>query len=224
MRANKELENRVEEITKLYQKCKRENEKLKKKYEETKNELSNYKLKINGLNNNFEKFKFNCEKHNNKSFNYYCSDCKANLCENCIEEHNLHEIIPFFLIGINNNELNQLDILFEEIHKNLELINNTINDIKDLFFNKIIPIKANYNNIFENDIKNNYKLYFIDYLRTINEKIKIKKYIPTIDLNEKYIICTYNIKQIEKPSQILNNYDEVKNNIQRLMVKEMKKK
>ncbi len=91
------------------------------------------KSKLKGININFEKFKFNYEKHNNNSFNYYCSDCKSNLCESTIEEHNLYEIIPFFLIGINNNELNQFNNLIEEIHQNLELINNIINDINDLF-------------------------------------------------------------------------------------------
>ena len=89
-RTNRELENRVEEITKIYQKSKRENEKIKIKYEEIENELKNLKSKLKGININFEKFKFNYEKHNNNSFNYYCSDCKSDLCESCIEEHNLH--------------------------------------------------------------------------------------------------------------------------------------
>ena len=43
---------------------------------------------------NIELFKFNCDKHS-KIVNNYCKECKKNICDNCLNEHSTHKIIPF---------------------------------------------------------------------------------------------------------------------------------
>ena len=42
--------------------------------------------------------------------NYYCKECKKNICKNCIEEHSTHNIIPFNKIGLNDNEIKRMKI------------------------------------------------------------------------------------------------------------------
>ena len=144
---------------------------------------------------------FECNKHF-KQFNYYCKSCKLNICDDCLEGHNNHEIISFSYIGLNNNEIETYENLFKEIDENINSFNKIKNDILSLF-NKMKLINEN-TSIYENDDNNNYKKYYIDYLKFINNKIKIEK-IKIIDYN--YIIGEYENKNEE--IRILNSHDEV---------------
>ena len=210
----KELEKRVQEITIKYKNCKREKEDLEMKYKSIQNQFDN--LSKQKGNYNFPKFNFYCEKHK-KSFFYYCSKCKNNLCDECLTNHIYHEIISFSSININEKELNQYKHLIEEIEKNILKVNKILNNIKHLF-DIIISIKNN-EDIFKNDTKNNYIKYYIDYINTINEKIKIEeKNINLIQFNKNQIICNFIITkdQLDNPIQILNCYEEVKKNFQEI--------
>jgi hypothetical protein len=75
------------------------------------------------------------------------------------------------------------------------------------FINEIKLCKDNCD-IYEKDIKNNFKEYYIKCLNIINEKCKIEEDINIINL--KYIICEYDIKkeELNKPIQILNCLNE----------------
>ena len=172
-------------------------------------------------------FKFNCEAHS-KIINIYCKECKKNICDNCIKEHSTHNIIPFNKIGLNDNEIKRMENIFKDIDNKLNKFNKMKKDIEDLLI-KIKTIKEN-KLIYENDIDNNYKEYYIKYLENIN-KILDNNEIKIIDLtlpkNQTFkneIICIYDIKKGKKdkddylnnPIRILNCYEEAKKDYSRL--------
>ena len=158
---------------------------------------------------NIQLFKFNCDKHS-KIINNYCKECKKNICDNCLNEHSTHNIIPFNKIGLNDNEIKRMENIFKDIDNKLNKFNKMKKDIEDLLI-KIKSIKEN-KLIYENDIDNNYKEYYIKYLENIN-KILDNNEIKIIDLtppkNQTFkneIICIYDIKKGKKDKDdYLNN-------------------
>ena len=155
---------------------------------------------------NLPHFNFECKLHN-KELNYYCCNCKLNLCFNCFKEHQNHEIIPFCDIGLNQYEINQMDNLIQLINTN----QNKFNKLKENIIQLLEKIKLNKENceIFENDNNNNYKKYYLDCLNYLNKKFEIDEKIKIIDLKGNYILCNYGIKEEEELTQILNCYEEV---------------
>ena len=122
-------------------------------------------------NNNYPYFNFQCQKHF-KDVNYYCKNCKLNICVNCLDEHKNHQVVSFSEIGLNNEEINIIDNLLNEIEKKLNIFNQIKNDI-ELFLDEMKLIKENIK-IYENDNKNNFKKYYIDWLRYMEKKQKQK--------------------------------------------------
>ena len=120
----------------------------------------------------FPDFDFICKKHLD-NFNYYCKKCKYNICELCKKEHTSHDIISFSHIGFSNLELKEMENLINEFEEN---INTQIKFKKNILNlkNKIKSIKEN-NSLYEEDSKYNYKKFYINCLKLINEEIKIKK-------------------------------------------------
>ena len=155
----------------------------------------------------FPKFNFICKTHL-EQLNYYCINCKINICDSCFNQHILHQIIPFSQIGFNNLELNQIQNLLNNIENNINKLIKMKENIKS-FINKIKLCKTNCD-IYEKNLKNNFKEYYINCLNIINEKSKIEENINIINLKENYIICEYDIKkeELNKPIQILNCLDE----------------
>ena len=165
----------------------------------------NHSFFINKEIENVPFFDFNCKKHFQEN-NYYCKNCKINICDNCLKEHNNHQVISFYDIGLNQNEINIFQKLFKDIENNLNSLNKMKNDIQS-FVNKIKLINKNIS-VYEDNSTNNYKNYYIDYLKFINEKLKINE-IKIIELKKEnnsnnYIICEYEIKE----NRILNSHDE----------------
>ena len=139
----------------------------------------------NQLNNqlNLPIFNYKCKIHS-KDYNTYCVKCKKNICEICLKEHSSHNIIPFYQIGLSQNEIKQFNDIIKEIDNNMKNIENIKNEIIK-FINDIKLINNN-NSIYENDNNNNYKYYTIEYLKVINEKIKIEKInLPKIEDTDK---------------------------------------
>ena len=66
-----------------------------------------------------------------------------------------------------------------------------------------------YNSIYENDMINNYKIYYINQLNYIGEFISNPNLINLFDINPDDIICEYNIKEY-KEIKILSCYEEAK--------------
>ena len=165
---------------------------------------------------NQDTFGFNCIKHS-KIINNYCKQCKKNICEDCLIEHSNHEFIPFNKIGLNENEINRMENIFKEIDNKLNSLNRIKKDIEYLLI-KMKSIKGN-ELIYNDDIDNNYKEYYLKSLENIN-KIFENDEIKLIDLNPNQIICTYDIKKdkydkddyLNQPIRILNCYDEAKKN------------
>ena len=163
-------------------------------------------------NDEINQFNFACSIHS-KIINYYCEKCKKNICDNCVKEHSSHKIISFNKIGLNDNEIKKIDLLYEEINNNLNSLNKKKENIQNLLL-KLKEIKEN-KLIYEKDMKNNFKEYIISQLETINQKLKFNdlRFIDLVTLkNQNEIICTYDIKNnnLKEGIRIINSYEEVK--------------
>ena len=77
-------------------------------------------------------FNFKCQKHL-KDVDSYCQNCKLNICESCLDEHKNHNTIPFNNIGLNDYEIKQIEILFQEIEKRLNKLTQLKNEIQSFF-------------------------------------------------------------------------------------------
>ena len=130
-------------------------------------EYFNHPFFINQI--NLPSFDIICKNHS-KELIAYCSKCKCNICEDCLDDHpgNTHNVIFFTNIGLSENENKEIDELIKEIEINI----NSFNQIKK-FINNIKSIKDN-NSIYNNDDKNNYKQYSIQCLNIIKENMKIE--------------------------------------------------
>ena len=137
-------------------------------------EYFNHPFFINQI--NLPSFDIICKNHS-KELIAYCSKCKCNICEKCLETHpgNTHNVIFFTNIGLSENESEEIDKLIKEIDDikiNSKIINiNSFNQIKK-FINNIKSIKDN-SSIYNNDDKNNYKKYSIQCLNIIKDNIMI---------------------------------------------------
>ena len=134
-------------------------------------------------NKNIPFFNFKCQKHS-KNLNFYCYNCKLNICEYCLKEHNNHKIIPFYNIGLNEEEIKRFEILFIEIEKKINSFNQLKNDIQS-FFNKMKLIKENIS-IYKSDEENNFKKYYINILETINSQLENKLNIINLKENNSW--------------------------------------
>ena len=128
----------------------------------------------NGL--NIPIFNFKCNKHLENLIGY-CTDCKSNVCLKCYQEHFLksHQVILFFEIGFSEDEIKQINDLTYQIDNNIKNF-KTIKEEIDKFINDIKSIKEN-NLVYNNDNKNNFKNYTIEYLKIMNDKLKINEKI-----------------------------------------------
>ena len=132
-------------------------------------EYFNHPFFINQI--NLPSFDIICKNHS-KELIAYCSNCKCNICEDCLKTHpgNDHDVTFFTNIGLSENENKEIDKLIKEIEINI----NSFNQIKK-FINNIKSIKDNSNSsIYNNDDLNNYKKYSIQCLNIIKEKMKIE--------------------------------------------------
>ena len=170
---------------------------------------------------NYPIFDFKCNLHN-QNITYFCKTCKLNICEKCLNQHSSHKFIHFSKIGLNNEEVNKINYLMEDIKNNLNHFKEQLNNIQDLI-NQMKLIKENLD-IYDNNSKYNYKNYYIDILRIMNNQLKNKD-INLIDLKQNnYIICEYDIKNKDinkllyffiEPIRILNCYEEAKEDHQK---------
>ena len=181
----------------------------------------NHPFFINNNNNNnsinLPSFNMICNKHS-KNYYGYCSDCKCNICELC--NHNSHNIIPFYQISFNQNEINQINNLSQLINNKLDQFINIKKNIEEII-NKIKSIKGN-SSIYEKDKNNNYKQYLIDYLEVLTKKIEINEDLININFapikKENNIKCEYDIKKGKDDKdnyliqRIINSYEETKRN------------
>ena len=159
-------------------------------------------------NNENQDFTFLCKMHS-INISSYCNDCKCNICNLCIiQKHNKHQIISFNDIGFNENELNQIKEVIKEIDNSFIKFNENKKKI-DQFLNKVSKIQSN-KNIYDKDIKNNYKQNYINYMKKLNEEIKKRNEINLMDILDNYIFCEYLIEN-ELNERILNSYDETLN-------------
>ena len=120
---------------------------------------------------NLPNFNFTCISHS-KIYNSYCKTCKINICNNC-SGHSSHKVISFSKIGMTNNELKEMEILIKNFDENLRKMKVVKNNIKSFF------IKAKINNsntsVYENDSKNNFIKFYIQWLEIANKKININQ-------------------------------------------------
>ena len=153
-----------------------------------------------------------CEIHKEKIWGH-CKKCKKNICENCIDKHpnNIHEVIPFFNIGFNKKELDEIYPLMQQIKNNITNINLTQKLITGIFEN--LKINKLNSDIFQYDKKNNFKQYFIDCLKEFETESKVD-FLFSLDLNN-FIICEHEIKKedLNKKINILNYPEDYKKDL-----------
>ena len=143
--------------------------------------------------NNYPQFEFNCKIHS-KIIKGYCSSCKNNICEECLNAHSNHNIIPLNKIGMSKEEISKTEKLMREIEINIKNMNKIKEDII-LFLNKIKTKNGN-NIVFNNNDNNNFINYYIEYLNIISDKSKIEGNIKIIDFDE------LKLKQINEKIEI----------------------
>ena len=157
-------------------------------------------------------FQMICKKHL-KHINFYCINCKSNICELCLNEHKSHKFISFLDIGLTEKEKNQFEKLIKEFNINFNTFSKLKNNIVTLI-NKMKLNKEN-SNIYENDSNNNYKQYYIDFFEFVNKKLKSYENLNLIQLNdfENLIYCEHLIQKKDENDelnrQILNCYEKI---------------
>ena len=129
--------------------------------------------------NEFNKFDFKCKIHSEIIENY-CTICKKNFCKKCLDLHLNHKYIPLSQIGITKIEMDKANKLYQDIKFNLEKMEKIKENIKLILNN----IKINENNqiIYQNDVENNFKNYYLRCLETIKKKSNIENNINLIDI------------------------------------------
>ena len=184
---------------------------IPKKVENTnENNILINKIELNQ--NNLSQFEMVCQKHL-KNFNFYCTDCKRNICELCLDNHKSHKIISFLDIGLTENEINQFDKLIKEFDINFETFSKIKNGIVKLI-NKMKLSKEN-TTIYENDLKNNFKQYYIDFFEYVNKELKSYENLNLIKLVEFENLgyCEHLIQKKDENDelnrQILNCYEGI---------------
>ena len=85
-------------------------------------EYFNHPFFINQI--NLPSFDIICKNHS-KELIAYCSNCKCNICEDCLYNHpgNTHNVIFFTDIGLSENENKEIDELIKEIEININSFN-----------------------------------------------------------------------------------------------------
>ena len=131
--------------------------------------------------NNYPQFEFNCKIHS-KIIKGYCSSCKNNICEGCLNAHSNHNIIPLNKIGMSKEEISKSEKFIREIEINIKNMNKIKDDIIS-FLNKIQSKNGN-NVVFQNNDNNNFINYYIEYLNIISDKSKIEGNLKIIDFDQ----------------------------------------
>ena len=182
-----------------------------------------------------------CEVHG-EPYTSYCKQCKKDICMNCDEEHENHEIDFFQKIKCNKEQLKNAII---NIKNNIEQINNSINDFVQKF-NKVKKILEKYNEIIDiiyktsdSKYRNYNKLFNINFVinnsfnkviqNIIDEKDsinKISKILKLSDITKIKKNDSINLKNIDnhqkKNNDIIPNKIKDKNNSQSKENKSMK--
>ena len=109
------------------------------------------------------------------------------------------------MINFNESELKQINSSIKKFEDYIDTFKTGIIN----YFEKMNTLKNDYNSIYENDMINNYKIYYINQLNYIGEFISIPNLINLFDINPDDIICEYNNKEY-KEIKILNCYEEAK--------------
>ena len=126
---------------------------------------------------NFPQFNFLCNFHS-QIIESYCTTCKLNICKSCLDKHISHKIISFSKIGLSDIEKKNFDNIINDIENNYNNFLKIKNDILDLLKN-IKSINSN-SLIYGEDTENNYKEYYINFLNSLKERIKIPNNITLL--------------------------------------------
>ena len=147
----------------------------------------------------YDKKYYFCKMHND-TYISYCKNCKSNLCLFCISEHNKeHEIIEYQSIIPDTNKIEEE---LNELRKNIDLINENINDV----INKLQNLKQKMETFYQinNDIYKNYDIQKKSYqnFKNVND---ISEFIKMFNLNK--ILNNNNIG--DKISNLLYIFDKM---------------
>ena len=154
---------------------------------------------------------FKCIQHQNNSFVSYCLNCKKNLCNFCLVQHEEHNLI-------NYNEL------FQKQEKNEEIIEKIrkVNELVDIIIDSLQKFKENldvYRQIIdklnENLLNMNINYSILKSVKNLMEISFLKKDIDQIlnskDINEKFkkIMSIYEMMNSKANDVINPNHDQL---------------
>ena len=162
----------------------------------------------------FSNKNYYCKNHFNK-FIKYCFKCKKNLCEDCVNTHEKHNIKSYETMAPNDKELNELKTSLELIKTEFETLKLVINDII-YSLNGTMRLFQNYYDIAANII-GKYELFNKDFKNfTILESLSNLKNSNFEIMKELEFIK--NQKDIrDKAISIINIYKNKKDNYKRNM-------
>jgi len=152
-------------------------------FEEFRNFYNNKKCK------NINNIKNYCEKHNN-NFQFYCKDCKINICLLCSNEHKKHNLIDL-INEVKNFDINIYKKQIEKAENELNLFTKNCNKI----YNQLQEFIKDFNLKFKNFLQFNIEqLSFTkDIINIYNYFNKKKEFSYEIIFNIKNII---NLKEL----------------------------
>ena len=161
------------------------------------NSFFNKKLEYN---QKIPKFNIICNDHL-KSYYYYCSQCKINICDICIKNHENHKYIPFSEIGLNDKEINEMNKYLIEIRQNLKDLNKIVNTFERILLN--IKQKKDNKDIYHDNEENNFKKYYFYNLNVIKDFLKFETDLNIIDysLEKNEILCLFKKKEKKKDEE-----------------------
>ena len=154
-----------------------------------------------------EKFDITCEDHPNKYTFYYCVECQKNVCDLC-SVHLAHEYIPFYKIKLNNWEKLKMENTLKEIDENIKVLEEWKKSILKYLekFKKTETEQRNEDNseVYENDEKNNFKLYYLNQLEIIKEKTSINNYLKKEKIKLDNLLNYVDFSQLKETQNSIN--------------------
>ena len=178
-----------------------------------------------------------CSDHPKFNFNYYCVDCKKNICQKCLKDHIQHGKIDLNSIKPKDNEVFIYKLRLRDKNENLNKIINEINIWKKEFeegINDIIKTITNIYNLEEFIIlnydsrKNNQNYNYIqnfNHIKGLDIKIpELEKFIKNYNWEEKGHLLIEAIINIQNKFNETNEDSNKNINLKYFKNKEYKEK
>ena len=153
------------------------------------------------LNNKFTTVpKLNCTLHNS-SFTDWCEDCKFNLCDSCLGNHEHHKITKLSSLLIDQNDINILDNIIQKFGEKLEQKKKIVEEKKIFNQKEENEFFVNFNKYYNLNIN---EIAFVRFIKDQYQYLLNKNMICyQIIINLQYLI--EKLKLIPVNSEVINS-------------------